>query len=886
MYSTDTDGGSGRRSAGAVLMALAMVVSMVAIGGIAAQPAAAQSGFPGDANDLQDNELLVDDDFQPGEINDSDLVFETIQGAVDEAESTNPGTKIYVRTGDYDESVVVDNELELIGQQDPNDEVRVVADQGSPALEIEADRIDASEMAFVGNDASAVLLTNGSSSDNVKSLDFVDNRVIADGGQIGFESQPMSFGEPYENPVNELRDNVFTVKNGENADTLVYIGGAAAGTGAQQPGAGLDPGEVSYLIEDNEFATDLFTTPGATGVSLHFEADQGIVTGNQFTADGDSGPYEAVVAGDSNEFTANLLDSGGFGAGLVLFDGSSDFLASQNTVENADGTGVVIGDQTEDVEIDGNLISDNAGNGVLATGVTTDLSITNNDIENNDGNGVDVTASTNVTVASNTGIVSNGGNGVIVSGSTNVDILGNDANDNTDTGIYVISSSDVLVEGNNAEENGIDGIWVQDTDGTQVLDNLVRENGFGHGIHALDSSGQLLIGSNTVEDHDDPAMSDPVAILLDNVEGASVEDNELLSNTEGIRVDGADTTVGIERNLIDGYDTGIAFEEYNTSDPSYAIYNELGVETGAVDIVNNESAHELEAILNYFGTGSSVASTHDIADFAELGGSGEVVYDPFLPDESPVDDSPARGVTSSSAIDTSGPSDTQEFAHELTLEGSGNGLGTNALTIAFPADVEGTVVEVFDDVPAGTQVLAYDAATDSYVPIASMPAEPVSALDAFLVTGLEGGEEATVTFEYTGSATPETKNLDEGYNFVGAPQKNNVSVAFSGTVSSEDSVVLHTFRDAEDQPDFTDTTTAQRNGDDLWFESTEDASGDSNFAVIGSDLDTATDTVSPYTGYWVFVDEDDTGNAEIGSVYPADGSAETEVVLLRTSQGF
>ena len=860
-------------------MALAMVVSMVAIGGIAAQPAAAQSGFPSDADALQDNELLVDDDFQPGEVNDSDLVFETIQGAVDEAESTNPGTKIYVRTGDYDESVVVDNELELIGQQDPNDEVRVVADQGSPALEIEADRIDVSGMTFVGNGASAVLLTNGSSSDNVKSLDFVDNRVIADDGQIGFESQPMSFGEPYENPVNELRDNVFTVKNGENADTLVFIGGSAAGTGAQQPGAGLDPGEVSYLIEDNEFATDLFTTPGATGVSLHFEASQGVVTGNQFPADGDNGPYEVVVAGDGNEFTANLLDSGGFGAGLVLFTGSSDFLASQNTIENADGPGVLIEDGSEDVEIDDNLISDNAGQGVVAE-AATDLSITNNDIENNDDSGVDVTASINVTVASNTGIVSNGGNGVIVSGSSNVDILGNDTNDNNATGIYVIGGSDVLVEGNNAEENEVDGIWVDATEGTQVLDNFARENGYGHGIHASESTGQLLIGSNTVMDHDEPGMTDPVGILLDSVQTGMVVDNEVVNNDDGIRVEGAGGVVGIERNLVDGYERGIAFESYNTDDPPYAIYNALLDDTE--DVVNNED-DTVEAILNYYGTGPDADDLHDISDLAQFGGSGDVIYDPFLT-ANPVQAGSGNGVTETGDVDTAGTDNTQEYAHELTLEGDGDGTASDALTIAFPAPVDGTVGEVFADLPAGTQVFAYNASADQWVQAGSISNQRVSALDAFVVTGLEDGEEATVAFEYDNNLAPQGENLDQGWNLVGAPQKNTVGTAFSGIISSENSQVLGPVRDATDMPRFVDNATAQREGADLWYESTEDASGDDFGTIIGDDLADADSIVSPYTGYWILVDEDDTGNAFIGAGTSSGSSAATEVSDLQTSK--
>jgi len=864
-------------------MALVMVVSMVAVGGIAAQPAEAQSSgipaFEDDPKNLDTNEFLVDDDFESDE-NDGDQTFETIGGALSVAEA---GETIYVANGDYDESVLVSKSVSLVGEgagNDLTDGVVLESDGSGPALEIQADEADVTGMTILGNGTSAVSLTKGSPSENVKNLQFVDNIVAADGGQIGLESEPMNFGGPFNAPVNQIRDNQFTVKSGASADTLVFVGGSAAGTGSQQPGENLDPGEVSFLIEDNEFTTDFPTTPGATGVSLHFEATKGIVTGNQFPADGDGGPYEAIVAGNDNEFTANVMDSGGFGAGLVLAGGSGNFLASENTIENAGGPGVEIETQTSDVAIDTNLIRDNTGDGVAASTVT-DLSVTNNDIENNDGDGVSVSNSTNVTVASNTGIVGNGGDGVNVATSSNVDVLGNNANDNGGTGIYVLSSGSVLVEGNNAEENDDDGIWVDSTEGTQVLDNFARENGFGHGIHASGSAGGLLIGSNTVVDHDLPQqMDDPVGILVDNVETGMVADNEVVNNIDGIRVNGADSAVGIERNLVDGYERGIAFESYNTEDPSYAVYNALLDD--AEDVVNNED-DTVEAVLNYYGTGPNASDLHDVSDLAQVGGSGDVIYDPFLT-ANPVQAGSGNGVTESGDVDTAGTDNTREYAHELTLEGDGDGTASDALTIAFPAPVDGTVGEVFADLPAGTQVFAYNASADQWVQAGSISNQRVSALDAFVVTGLEGGEEATVAFEYDNNLAPQGKNLEEGWNLVGAPQKNTVSTAFSGIISSENSQVNGPVRDASDMPRFVDDTTAQREGADLWYESTEDASGDDFGTVIGDDLAGADSIVSPYSGYWVLVDADDTGDAFIGAATSSGASASTEVDDLQTSQ--
>lgn len=98
MYEPDTDGRRGVQTAGALAMALVMLLSMVAIGGasVAAQPADASADSLGDSpvvasshipgtSDLDSDEFLVDDDFTPGEVGDDDQLYPNISSAVSQA---------------------------------------------------------------------------------------------------------------------------------------------------------------------------------------------------------------------------------------------------------------------------------------------------------------------------------------------------------------------------------------------------------------------------------------------------------------------------------------------------------------------------------------------------------------------------------------------------------------------------------------------------------------------------------------------------------------------------------------------------------------------------------------------------------------------------------
>ncbi|MDZ5813353.1 hypothetical protein U4E84_18650, partial [Halorubrum sp. AD140] len=83
---------------------------MLAAGGVAMQPVAADhtDNFPEDEDDLESDEILVDDDFEDGEVNESDQIFNELGPALEEAESAYT---VYVAEGDYSENAVVDTNV-------------------------------------------------------------------------------------------------------------------------------------------------------------------------------------------------------------------------------------------------------------------------------------------------------------------------------------------------------------------------------------------------------------------------------------------------------------------------------------------------------------------------------------------------------------------------------------------------------------------------------------------------------------------------------------------------------------------------------------------------------------------------------------------------------
>lgn len=624
-------------------------------------------------------------------------------------------------------------------------------------------------------------------------------------------------------------------------DNLVDGSGGGIAASGVAGGLTVDGNDVT----DNTGGVDVSDVTGALDVTNNLvdaNEDDGIVvesvangattvTGNDVTNNEAQDPAESengisVSGVEALDVSENLVESNDDDG--VVITGAGNVTAASNAIADHSGDGLAV-TNAEDVTAESNDVSD-AGTGLTVTDVA-DVDVASNTISDHDGDGFSASDAGNVTAESNE--ISGVGSALTATGVEDVDAADNDVSD-AESGIGVFEADDVSVAGND----------VSDID---------------EGAITVNTALTAMVESNVVE-----SAGDGIAVSGAAVD-ASVTDNDVSDVGVGIAVDaaGTDEPVDIERNVLDAYDTGIYFEAFDAEQPPYATYNDLLDEEG-VD-VDNDGPTTVEALLNYYDTDASVSHS-DIDGNADF--EGDVLYDPFL-------------TAPQSAISVQEPENTQEFGHELTLEAT---PGTSdPQVVAFPAAVEGTVGEVFSDLPAGASVFAYDASEDEFVPGGDMANESIGALDAFVVTDLD--EDATVAFEYPseGTAAPGVKQLDEGWNLVGAPKKTTVSTAFSSVLNGDEAQVNHLYGNAADQPDFVDDTTATRNGEPLWFESTEDASGQApSFSVLGNEP--GNQIVSPYTGYWVSVDAG-TDDATVTGTLPDSGAtALEEIQTLETDE--
>lgn len=736
MYGPKTDGRRGAQTAGAVAMALVMLLSMVAIGGagVAAQsadvsadqtaeslgdsPTVASSHIP-DSGSLQSDEYLVDDDYESGEVADDDQLYPNISAAVSNAES---GYTVYVAEGTYDESVDIDKRLDLIGAGSGDAAIT----GNSVVMTITADDVTVDGFTLVGDDGDNVVEVLATSpSMDVKNLEFTNNRLIVGDDASGLFHEAMDQDVPSHDET-VIQGNTFTVA---------------------QPSSYQNPKTANYFVEiraDGDVPHNISVDDNVFMTPEHKGQDVGQI-------------YRSVLlqANDS-EVTNNQLDA----------------RANPDLDETAQ---IWVGAESPSGErTSGNLVANNHVEANWAWyGITA-----------NYVGGEDLTVAQNTVMdAQNTGIIVARYDGAVVQN--------NDANQNHGPGIYVFSSTDVDVLDNNALENQNVGIVMDLVDGALV-----------DGNHIADTGGS-------------------VGLYLNDVTDATASYNVIDNNDVGIEVDGDSAMLGIRKNTISNHeDVGLLFTSFDTSvapeDRPHAWYNDFSEQD---DDVRNEVGDRVDVRLNWFG----VADTN-ITDEASV--EGDAIYDPFLTVE-PYSLSEAEQQ----------PHKTETFAHDLTLEYSTGPVHT----VAIPGPADRTVGEVFEDLPSGSAVYAYDASSDSWVQPA--PGDSVAPLDAFVVTNLT--EDATVVFGYAndGAAAPANADLDEGWNLVGSPEKNNADDAFQGSTATQ-TQMLHTQKGPADQPAFMNGVDAS--GDDPAWSHT-----------FGQSTNKC---VSPYTGYWVFVDDDDTGS--------------------------
>ena len=254
----------------------------------------------------------------------------------------------------------------------------------------------------------------------------------------------------------------------------------------------------------------------------------------------------------------------------------------------------------------------------------------------------------------------------------------------------------------------------------------------------------------------------------------------------------------------------------------------------AVGVSNADRDRTVIARHNWWGDASGPAfSENEEGAYVD----GDVAYDPFL---------------TKPQSETAGPGQTTAYAHDLTIP-----VDEQAYALGFPADVSGTVGEVFGENFDGN-IWAYDAESDEWNRIDDSDTQ-LSALDAVVVDPNEDAEQYAsvdrlrIDIAYAAPsdgapAQPPETELSAGWNFVAAPQFASGDEAFAAS-TADPQRVLDVFGQPGSQP----------------YEPVQTPTGDAG-----------NDRVSPFSGYWVYVTEDGT----LAGAVPQGTSASDEPALL------
>lgn len=378
--------------------------------------------------------IYVDDDL----VQKPNADFTSIQAAVDAA---NPGDTIKVSAGFYEESVVVDKELRILGAQDRKDprpkqaslSKQSIVEAPAGALNVFLLQADTELSGFTiqdANDDGDPLGVVGVNMDGNTSGHFVAYNII----------QSVTFG------IYLNTDGVERTVVQRNLIRHNNQAGAAAGNGIYG-----DQGASDVMIVENRF-----TNQGNSGIILipTFDSETETLIGT----------YTNIA------ITGNLMENGG-NAGVILAN-FSDSIVNFNMVKNHGGSAIYFG------------------------GGSTNVSVLNNTIKNVAFSGINLTfdytgvGNTNFTIASN--VITNAGDaGIQLRGESEFITVRKNRIEKCGIGIWMrdVDNSSVI---DNRLEKGL---------GDGILNEIVSTGNFFHKNFAKNNAGfdyhDLSVGAGT-----------------------------------------------------------------------------------------------------------------------------------------------------------------------------------------------------------------------------------------------------------------------------------------------------------------------------------------------------------------------------------------------------
>ncbi|WP_418284008.1 surface glycoprotein [Halorubrum sp. DTA46] len=751
----------------------------------------AESGV--DSVEFYDSSHLYD-----GSVTINNTAYATVQQATDSAES---GAVVEVEAGVYPGPIEINTaDVAIRG-----------TDEQLPVIEggviVDADGVAIDRLEIEGTDRPAVRVSQDtmafSLTDSHLRKGAGDNRhaLLFEGGQAGhlvdsntFENQQDASGNPILAYVNG-DTSVGTSSTGVDFVNNTFVG--------EDLGDGL---ALGHEADDSEVSHNTFAVSSEFG-QVELFGENAVVRDNRFvTEELDSGAFYIRDAGQTLE--QSVLWNNEFAGGTIVDNAQNEPVTVFSTIDDSltsiEKHGVVFassGSFTEDVTVSTrNITLIGVGDETVINGLVqidaeqsslVNVAVKPDPFHRPDGDRIPPTERQAILITA------------------------------SDAGVYD-STVDVSLDANGdfEEVNAIQVFGGEPITGVQIVDNDITGTATGYDVAGVVGVSDQAETTETVV-YNNSIDVDSEGYSFGVVTRASGGDNVDETPESIVMYNDIDATADAYPGV--GYGIESTEEAQVNADSQIVKDNTFGdvdsiqhkADNGALDITMNE----WEDVDNVsFLTESFDSSVED---------GGELVYDPFL-------------TSTPDPNDFTPPSERTAFGHDLVVPADGG-----VHSVAFPAPVEGTVSEVFDDFD-GT-VYAYDG--DDWVTGETIADEEIGALDAFAVSVDESGDDLRITFEYADgdSDIPSmtTADLDTGWNFVGAPNGGEASEAFAPATADVTTVV-----DALGGPDPQTMP----------------------YGLTGSGQVANPSTVSPFQGYWVFVTDD----GKLGATVPVDPTQETE----------
>ena len=408
--------------------------------------------------------------------------------AAEKISQAKPGDRILLPRGFYDETLIIDQPVELVGEGKRSDVVIQCA--------------NSSVVTVTGAGARLTNLTiRQQGGQGWHAVDVEGGEVIIDNCEISSESSDCVLIR--RDSGVEIRGSIIdrspgcgvTLLSGARAvvQSSVVRNQAAEGIRSSDgctievrkslfqfngsDGIAVGPTENLVEVRSNEFVGNL-----SNGIAVRGAGSTVTVSDNSINNCGQAGIL--LAAADSCIVQRNMIKSAGPG---IRCENSSAPVVKGNEIASINGDGIVI-TQGSQGQFEQNEIHDCLLFGILISDASSP-SVNRNEIERCE-RGMGITGNSSGEIESNT-IRSSRTDGITVREKSHPSLRSNQVLNNSSDGIYIIGGGQGDFTGNTVAKNSGDGIVVKGSGRPALRHNVVTENG-NHGIYIHDGGGATL----------------------------------------------------------------------------------------------------------------------------------------------------------------------------------------------------------------------------------------------------------------------------------------------------------------------------------------------------------------------------------------------------------